>query len=119
MSSPQDGQRQANDQIVRIISTFAPSEPRFVIYSVPRALRAAAITRCAAVRISRAGASIRYPVAMCLPSTEISLSRARRFNVNAARPVIPEPAKKSTTTSPGFVNACMKGWIAPIGTFVR
>ena len=54
-----------------------------------------------------------------LPSTEISLSRARRFNVNAARPVIPEPAKKSATTSPGFVNVRMKGWIAPIGTFVR
>ena len=56
---------------------------------------------------------------MCLPSTEMSLSRARRFNVNAARPVIPEPAKKSATTSPGSVNDCMNGWMAPIGTFVR
>ena len=56
---------------------------------------------------------------MCLPSTEMSLSRARRFNVNAAKPVIPEPAKKSATTSPGLVNVWMKGWIAPIGTFVR
>ena len=41
---------------------------------------------------------------MCLPSTEMSLSRARRFSVSAAKPVIPEPAKKSTTTSPGFEN---------------
>ena len=48
-----------NDQMVRIISTFAPSEPRSVMYSVPRALRAAAITRCAAARMSRAGASVR------------------------------------------------------------
>ena len=40
-------------------STFASSEPRFVMYSGPRALRTAAITRCAAVRMSRADASVR------------------------------------------------------------
>ena len=31
----------------------------------------------------------------------------------------PGTGEEIHTTSPGFVNACMKGWIAPIGTFVR
>ena len=40
-------------------STFAPSETRFVMYGGPRALRAVAITRCAAARMSRVGAFVR------------------------------------------------------------
>ena len=49
----------------------------------------------------------------------MSLSTALRPTVRAASPVMPEPAKKSATVSPGAVNVSMKGRIAATGTFVR
>jgi hypothetical protein len=49
----------------------------------------------------------------------MSLRIAFRPVVRAARPVMPEPAKKSTTVSPLAENASMNGWIAAIGTFVK
>ena len=49
----------AGDSEAMRSSTMAPSEPRFVMYSGPRASRAAAITQSAAARMSHAGASVR------------------------------------------------------------
>jgi hypothetical protein len=49
----------------------------------------------------------------------MSLSLATRPTEAAARPVIPEPANMSTTTSSGLVKASTNGLIASTGTFVR
>lgn len=44
---------------------------------------------------------------------------AKRCNVTAANPVIPDPANKSTTSSPGLVKVSIKGLIPAMGTFVK
>jgi hypothetical protein len=49
----------------------------------------------------------------------MSLNLALRPTLSAARPVIPDPAKKSATTSPGSVKNSTNGRMAAIGTFVR
>ena len=50
---------------------------------------------------------------------QLELELADRPSFRAATPVMPEPAKGSTTSSPGALKASMKGSIAAMGTFVR